>query len=212
MAAAALAHPLLPPRRPFGSGSSGVAFCRQRPSHQQQHTAVLQQQSQQRRRRQGLQVAASAAATASAGDLVRSGRDSWCSCCHSHKLLSSPYRPVLAAWRPARALTAGPRSCPLPSPIGATSPPSSLHPSRRQPGPEPTTVAQKIVAFKQAFWKFLRPHTIRGTILGRWEAGWGGPCRVQYQTEMRNIGGWPPQLRRLAALVLLESTAPASRP
>lgn len=31
--------------------------------------------------------------------------------------------------------------------------------------PEPTP-AQKIVAFKEAFWKFLRPHTIRGTILG----------------------------------------------
>lgn len=31
--------------------------------------------------------------------------------------------------------------------------------------PEPSA-AQKIVAFKEAFWKFLRPHTIRGTILG----------------------------------------------
>jgi hypothetical protein len=31
--------------------------------------------------------------------------------------------------------------------------------------PEPSP-AQKIVAFKEAFWKFLRPHTIRGTILG----------------------------------------------
>jgi hypothetical protein len=31
--------------------------------------------------------------------------------------------------------------------------------------PEPS-IAQKIVAFKEAFWKFLRPHTIRGTILG----------------------------------------------
>lgn len=31
--------------------------------------------------------------------------------------------------------------------------------------PEPTP-AQKVVAFKNAFWKFLRPHTIRGTILG----------------------------------------------
>ena len=28
------------------------------------------------------------------------------------------------------------------------------------------SVAQKILAFQQAFWKFLRPHTIRGTILG----------------------------------------------
>ena len=27
-------------------------------------------------------------------------------------------------------------------------------------------MAQRIVAFKSAFWKFLRPHTIRGTILG----------------------------------------------
>ena len=25
---------------------------------------------------------------------------------------------------------------------------------------------QKAAAFQQAFWKFLRPHTIRGTILG----------------------------------------------
>lgn len=31
--------------------------------------------------------------------------------------------------------------------------------------PEPS-FAQKVVAFKDAFWKFLRPHTIRGTILG----------------------------------------------
>jgi homogentisate solanesyltransferase len=31
--------------------------------------------------------------------------------------------------------------------------------------PEPSA-AQKVVAFKEAFWKFLRPHTIRGTILG----------------------------------------------
>lgn len=31
--------------------------------------------------------------------------------------------------------------------------------------PEPT-FAEKAIAFKQAFWKFLRPHTIRGTILG----------------------------------------------
>lgn len=31
--------------------------------------------------------------------------------------------------------------------------------------PEPS-FTEKIVAFKQAFWKFLRPHTIRGTILG----------------------------------------------
>lgn len=28
------------------------------------------------------------------------------------------------------------------------------------------SVAQKALAFQQAFWKFLRPHTIRGTILG----------------------------------------------
>jgi homogentisate solanesyltransferase len=27
-------------------------------------------------------------------------------------------------------------------------------------------LAEKVVAFKEAFWKFLRPHTIRGTILG----------------------------------------------
>lgn len=32
--------------------------------------------------------------------------------------------------------------------------------------PDDRTAAQKIVAFKEAFWKFLRPHTIRGTILG----------------------------------------------
>lgn len=32
--------------------------------------------------------------------------------------------------------------------------------------PEERTAAQKVVAFKEAFWKFLRPHTIRGTILG----------------------------------------------
>ena len=28
------------------------------------------------------------------------------------------------------------------------------------------SLAQKVIAFQQAFWKFLRPHTIRGTILG----------------------------------------------
>lgn len=28
------------------------------------------------------------------------------------------------------------------------------------------TPLQKAAAFQQAFWKFLRPHTIRGTILG----------------------------------------------
>ena len=28
------------------------------------------------------------------------------------------------------------------------------------------TPLQKATAFQQAFWKFLRPHTIRGTILG----------------------------------------------
>ena len=33
-------------------------------------------------------------------------------------------------------------------------------------GPPGRSAAQKIVAFKEAFWKFLRPHTIRGTILG----------------------------------------------
>ena len=32
--------------------------------------------------------------------------------------------------------------------------------------PEEPSAAQKVVAFKEAFWKFLRPHTIRGTILG----------------------------------------------
>ena len=26
--------------------------------------------------------------------------------------------------------------------------------------------AERLVAFQKAFWKFLRPHTIRGTILG----------------------------------------------
>lgn len=31
--------------------------------------------------------------------------------------------------------------------------------------PRPS-VAEQVVAFKRAFWKFLRPHTIRGTILG----------------------------------------------
>ena len=31
--------------------------------------------------------------------------------------------------------------------------------------PEPSAT-QRLVAFKEAFWKFLRPHTIRGTILG----------------------------------------------
>lgn len=28
------------------------------------------------------------------------------------------------------------------------------------------SVAARMIAFQQAFWKFLRPHTIRGTILG----------------------------------------------
>ena len=27
-------------------------------------------------------------------------------------------------------------------------------------------MAQRVLAFQHAFWKFLRPHTIRGTILG----------------------------------------------
>ena len=27
-------------------------------------------------------------------------------------------------------------------------------------------MGQRLAAFQQAFWKFLRPHTIRGTILG----------------------------------------------
>jgi homogentisate solanesyltransferase len=31
--------------------------------------------------------------------------------------------------------------------------------------PEPS-LTQRLVLFQQAFWKFLRPHTIRGTILG----------------------------------------------
>lgn len=39
-------------------------------------------------------------------------------------------------------------------------------PSLLWQNPEEPTAAQKIVAFKEAFWKFLRPHTIRGTILG----------------------------------------------
>ena len=33
------------------------------------------------------------------------------------------------------------------------------------PGPD-MSLSQRVVAFKEAFWKFLRPHTIRGTILG----------------------------------------------
>ncbi|KAK9815400.1 hypothetical protein WJX72_003049 [[Myrmecia] bisecta] len=33
------------------------------------------------------------------------------------------------------------------------------------PADEPSA-GQKLLAFQQAFWKFLRPHTIRGTILG----------------------------------------------
>ncbi len=28
------------------------------------------------------------------------------------------------------------------------------------------SLGQKVAAFRSAFWKFLRPHTIRGTILG----------------------------------------------
>jgi hypothetical protein len=28
------------------------------------------------------------------------------------------------------------------------------------------SAAARLLAFQQAFWKFLRPHTIRGTILG----------------------------------------------
>lgn len=32
--------------------------------------------------------------------------------------------------------------------------------------PEEPSLSQKVLAFKDAFWKFLRPHTIRGTILG----------------------------------------------
>lgn len=31
---------------------------------------------------------------------------------------------------------------------------------------EEASAMDKLVAFQQAFWKFLRPHTIRGTILG----------------------------------------------
>ncbi len=33
-------------------------------------------------------------------------------------------------------------------------------------GGEEASAMDKVVAFQQAFWKFLRPHTIRGTILG----------------------------------------------
>lgn len=33
-------------------------------------------------------------------------------------------------------------------------------------GGDETSAMDKLVAFQQAFWKFLRPHTIRGTILG----------------------------------------------
>lgn len=29
-----------------------------------------------------------------------------------------------------------------------------------------SSAAARLLAFQQAFWKFLRPHTIRGTILG----------------------------------------------
>eukprot|EP00887_Chlorella_sp_A99_P001803 scaffold19.g1803.t1 len=47
-------------------------------------------------------------------------------------------------------------------------------------GPEPLTLAQKVVAFKAAFWKFLRPHTIRGTILGS--------CAVTSLALLENTG------------------------
>lgn len=33
------------------------------------------------------------------------------------------------------------------------------------PGGE-AALGQRLLAFQQAFWKFLRPHTIRGTIMG----------------------------------------------
>lgn len=35
-----------------------------------------------------------------------------------------------------------------------------------QPAGAVLSPIQRLVAFQQAFWKFLRPHTIRGTILG----------------------------------------------
>lgn len=45
--------------------------------------------------------------------------------------------------------------------------PPTLHsPTRTEQTPEEPSLAQRVVAFKDAFWKFLRPHTIRGTILG----------------------------------------------
>ncbi|KAJ9514562.1 hypothetical protein QJQ45_016295 [Haematococcus lacustris] len=39
-------------------------------------------------------------------------------------------------------------------------------PSGQQGLGDSASVGQQVLAFQQAFWKFLRPHTIRGTILG----------------------------------------------
>lgn len=54
------------------------------------------------------------------------------------------------------------------------------------------SLAQKVLAFQQAFWKFLRPHTIRGTILGS--------CAVTAKAVLEN-----PQVRS----VLLKAWTPS---
>lgn len=78
----------------------------------------------------------------------------------------SPRHATLARPSPAPSRLPGPHSRPAPPrPADWPRPPRHLAPALLPQSPEPTP-AQKIVAFKEAFWKFLRPHTIRGTILG----------------------------------------------
>ena len=55
------------------------------------------------------------------------------------------------------------------------------------------SVAQKALAFQQAFWKFLRPHTIRGTILGS--------CAVTAKAVLEN----PQACLQLATLIMFLS-------
>ena len=60
-----------------------------------------------------------------------------------------------------QALTRARRACIVA--VAAAAAAADGHPAHEGAG---LTPLQKAAAFRQAFWKFLRPHTIRGTILG----------------------------------------------
>ena len=60
-----------------------------------------------------------------------------------------------------QALTRARRACIVA--VAAAAAAADGHPAHERSG---LTPLQKAAAFRQAFWKFLRPHTIRGTILG----------------------------------------------